>query len=94
MLVNLKREEVFYSVKTEPDSFIQVVEAKNPMNLRVLVRSDECIQKIRQKLYSFIDYEQFITNDENYPLLQFNWNVDEPQTMSKICPVLYENLWK
>jgi hypothetical protein len=39
--------------------------------------------KTGEELYSFIDYEQFITNDENYPLLQFNWNVDEPQTMSK-----------
>jgi hypothetical protein len=41
-------KEVFYSVKTEPDSFIQqVVEVKNPMNLRVLYVAMNAF-KIRQ----------------------------------------------
>lgn len=39
---------------------------------------------------AYIDYENFKTNDENYPLLEFNWNVDEPATMEKVCPVLFK----
>ncbi|MFT5713900.1 MAG: hypothetical protein ACI9WT_000442 [Flavobacterium sp.] len=90
-------KEVFYSVKTEPDSFIkQVVEGKKSYEFEGFwyVAMNAFKNKTGEELYSFIDYEQFITNDENYPLLKFNWNVDEPQTMSKICPVLYENLWE
>ena len=42
----------------------------------------------------YIDYENFKTNDENYPILEFNWNVDEPKTMEKVCPILYKKFWK
>jgi hypothetical protein len=47
-----------------------------------------------EDLYSYIDYDTFVTNDENYPLLKFDWNPDEPESMHKICPVLFEKLWK
>ncbi|MEL1240259.1 DUF4240 domain-containing protein [Flavobacterium flavipallidum] len=42
----------------------------------------------------YIDYENFKSTDENYPLLEFNWNVDDPATMEKICPVLFKKFWK
>jgi hypothetical protein len=38
--------------------------------------------KTGEDLYSYIDYDTFVTNDENYPLLNFNWSPDEP-TMGK-----------
>jgi hypothetical protein len=28
--------------------------------------------KTGEDLYSYIDYDTFVTNDENYPLLNFN----------------------
>jgi hypothetical protein len=43
---------------------------------------------------TYIDYESFKTTDENYPILEFNWNIDEPKTMEKVCPVLFEKFWK
>jgi hypothetical protein len=90
-------KEAFYSVKTDPDSFIkQVVEGKKSYEFEGFwyVAMNAFKNKTGKELFSFIDYEQFVTNDENYPLLKFNWNVDEPQTMALICPVLYKNLWK
>lgn len=47
-----------------------------------------------QDIQSYIDYENFKTTDDNYPILEFNWNVDEPQTMEKVCPLLYKKFWK
>lgn len=47
-----------------------------------------------QELDPYLDYENFKTNDENYPILEFNWNVDEPKTMEKVCPVLFQKFWK
>ncbi|MBA0883827.1 DUF4240 domain-containing protein [Flavobacterium undicola] len=43
---------------------------------------------------AYIDYEKFKTTDENYPILEFNWNVDDPKTMEKVCPVLFKKFWK
>lgn len=43
---------------------------------------------------AYIDYEKFTTTDEHYPILEFNWNVDEPKTMAKVCPKLFEKFWK
>jgi hypothetical protein len=90
-------KEVFYSVKGNPDSLIeQVVKGKESYEFESFwyVAMNAFKNKTGEELYSFIDYEHFVTNDENYPLLQFNWNVDESQTMAIICPVLYKNLWK
>jgi hypothetical protein len=90
-------KDAFYSIKANPDSLInQVVEGKESYEFEGFwyVAMNAFKNKTGEELYSFIDYEQFITNEENYPLLQFNWNVDEPQTMAKTCPILYKNLWK
>lgn len=90
-------KEVFYSVKANPDSLIkQVVEDKESYEFEGFwyVAMNAFKNSTGEDLYSYIDYDQFVTNDENYPLLEFNWNVEEPQTMKKICPVLFKNLWK
>jgi hypothetical protein len=90
-------KEAFYSVKIAPDSLIkQVVEGKESYEFEGFwyVAMNAFKNKTGEELFSYIDYDRFITNDENYPLLKFNWNVDEPQTMAIICPVLYKNLWK
>lgn len=90
-------KEVFYNVKAKPDSLInQVVEGKESYEFEGFwyVAMNAFKNTTGEDLYSFIDYEKFVTNDENYPLLKFNWNVDEPQTMAKICPDLFKNLWK
>lgn len=90
-------KEVFYSAKENPDSLInQVVEGKESYEFEGFwyVAMNAFKNSTGEDLYSFIDYDQFVTNDENYPLLKFNWNVEEPQTMEKICPILFKNLWK
>ena len=90
-------KEAFYSVKIDADSLIkQVVEGKESYEFEGFwyVAMNAFKNKTGEELFSFIDYDRFITNDENYPLLKFNWNVDEPQTMAIICPILYKNLWK
>ncbi|WP_081478719.1 DUF4240 domain-containing protein [Flavobacterium frigoris] len=90
-------KELFYNVKAKPDSLInQVVEGKESYEFEGFwyVAMNAFKNTTGEDLYSFIDYDKFVTNDENYPLLKFNWNVDEPQTMEKICPNLFKNLWK
>lgn len=90
-------KEVFYKVKSNPDALInQVIENKESYEFEGFwyVAMNAFKNTTGQDLYAYIDYDTFVTNDENYPLLNFNWNPDEPETMGKICPVLFEKLWK
>jgi hypothetical protein len=90
-------KEVFYHVKSNPDTLIdEVIEGKESYEFEGFwyVAMNAFKNKTGEDLYSYIDYDTFVTNDENYPLLNFNWSPDEPITMGKVCPILYKNLWK
>lgn len=90
-------KEVFYKVKSNPDTLINnVVEGKESYEFEGFwyVAMNAFKNSTGEDLYAYIDYDTFVTNDENYPLLNFNWNPDEPASMGKVCPVLFQKLWK
>lgn len=90
-------KDIFYKAKANPDTLIDMVqEGQRIYEFEGFwyVAVNAFKNTTDKELYSYIDYESFVTNDENYPLLNFTWNVDEPQSMKKVCPVLYEKLWK
>ena len=45
-------------------------------------------------LYDYIDYDNFKTREGNYPNFEFNWEEDEPESMQKLCPRLFEKFWE
>lgn len=90
-------KDTFYKAKSNPDTLIDLVkEGEDVYEFEgfwyVAINAFKNVTD--KELYSYIDYDNFVTNDENYPLLNFTWNVDEPESMKKVCPVLYEKLWK
>jgi hypothetical protein len=90
-------KEVFYASKANPDSLLkEVVKDKEVYEFEGMwyVAMNAFKNTTGEELFSYIDYDNFTTNDENYPILKFAWNVDEPDTMGKVCPILYKNLWK
>lgn len=90
-------KETFYKAKENPDSLIDLVKENQSIYEFEgfwYVAINAFKNETDKELYSYIDYDTFVTNDENYPLLEFNWNIEEPQTMKKICPVLFTSLWK
>ncbi len=50
--------------------------------------------KTGKDLYDYIDYEKFITCESNYPNFDFTWEENNPESMKKICPKLYEKFYK
>ena len=46
------------------------------------------------ELYDYIDDENFKTREGNYPNFEFNWEEDEPESMQKLCPRLFEKFWE
>ncbi len=90
-------KEAFYKSKENPDYLVNLVE-NEPKTYDFegfwYVAMSAFKNMTDQELQAFLDYENFKTNDENYPILEFNWNVDEPKTMEKVCPVLFQKFWK
>lgn len=41
-------------------------------------------------LYDYIDDENFTTREGNYPNFEFNWDEEDPESMKKLCPRLFE----
>lgn len=92
-----KGKEVFYKAKENPDFLInEVVVDQESYEFEGLwyVAMNAFKNTTEKELFNFIDYDKFLTNDENYPVLKFSWNVDDPKTMEKVCPVLFKKLWK
>lgn len=88
-------KEVFYKAVANPDSLVDVVkEGQESYEFEGFwfVAMNAFMNKTDHEIYDYMDYDTFVTNDEHYPLINFNWNVDEPKTMEKICPVLFHKL--
>ncbi|MCF3112062.1 DUF4240 domain-containing protein [Niabella sp. CC-SYL272] len=47
-------------------------------------------QKTGKDLYNYIDYDHFKTREGNYPSFKFTWKEEDPESMKKICPRLFE----
>ena len=41
-------------------------------------------------LIDYIDYDNFKTCEGYYPNFEFNWEENEPESMQKLCPRLFE----
>ena len=41
-------------------------------------------------LYDYIDDDNFTTREGNYPNFAFNWDEEDPESMQKLCPRLFE----
>ncbi len=90
-------KDAFYKVQENPEYLINLVE-NEPKTYDFegfwYVAMNAFKNMTNQELNPYLDYENFKTNDENYPILEFNWNVDEPKTMEKIYPLLFQKFWK
>ncbi|MES2239131.1 MAG: DUF4240 domain-containing protein [Bacteroidota bacterium] len=90
-------KEAFYKVQENPDYLVNLVE-NEPKAYDFegfwYVAVTAFKNTTNKEADAYIDYENFKTTDDNYPILDFNWNVDEPKTMEKVCPVLFKKFWK
>lgn len=47
-------------------------------------------ESVDAELYDYIDYDNFKTCEGHYPNFEFNWEEDEPESIQKLCPRLFE----
>ena len=75
-----KGKDAYHSAVKNPDSILQIIDTSEEDEFEfegfayVAVSAFKALTT--HELFDFIDYNNFTTNDENYPILKFAWNVD------------------
>jgi hypothetical protein len=86
----------YYKAKDNPDSLIGEVKTNAEyyeFESFWYVALDAFKHKTGKDLYDFIDYDKFTTREGKYPQFEFTWEEENPESMQKICPKLFESLW-
>jgi len=92
-----KGKEIYEKAKKNPDSLIsEVSEDAEGYEFESFwyVALEAFKQKTGKDLYDYIDYDNFKTAEGHYPPIKFTWQEDDPESMKKVCPRLFEKLWK
>lgn len=85
-------KDVYYKAKANPDYLInEVVDGAEYYDFEsfwyVALQAFE--KKTGKELYDYIDNENFKTKEGAYPQFEFTWQEEDPESMKKICPKLY-----
>ncbi len=87
--------KVYEAAMANPDNLIDYIDDDAEMDffefeLFWYVALEAFEEAVDADLYDYIDDENFKTCEGNYPNFEFNWEEDEPESMQKLCPRLFE----
>ena len=87
--------KVYEAAMANPDNLIDYIDDDAEMDffefeLFWYVALEAFEEAVGAELYDYIDDENFKTREGNYPNFEFNWEEDEPESMQKLCPRLFE----
>ena len=87
--------KVYEAAMANPDNLIDYIGDDDEMDffefeLFWYVALEAFEEAVDAELYDYIDDENFKTCEGNYPNFEFNWEEDEPESMQKLCPRLFE----
>ena len=91
--------KVYEAAMANPDNLIDYIDDDAEMDffefeLFWYVALEAFEEAVDAELYDYIDDENFKTSEGNYPNFEFNWEEDEPESMQKLCPRLFEKFWE
>lgn len=89
-------KEVFYSALKNPDSLVNLYagsEIYYDFEDFMYVADNAFENKTKKEISDYIDYEVFVWHEGTYPNFDFNWEEDDEESMSKICPQLMKVAW-
>jgi hypothetical protein len=89
-------KETYYKAKENPDYLIKEVVANDDFyefESFWYVALEAFQQKTGKNLYDYIDYDNFKMGEGNYQNFEFTWDEENPESMKKICPKLFEKMW-
>ena len=91
--------KVYEAAMANPDNLIDYIDDDAEMDffefeLFWYVALEAFEEAVDAELYDYVDDENFKTREGNYPNFEFNWEEDEPESMQKLCPRLFEKFWE
>ena len=87
--------KVYEAAMANPDNLIDYIDDDAEMDFFEFesfwyVALEAFEEAVDAELYDYIDDDNFKTCEGNYPNFEFNWEEDEPESMQKLCPRLFE----
>ncbi len=91
--------KVYEAAMANPDNLIDYIDDDAEMDffefeLFWYVALEAFEEAVDADLYDYVDDDNFKTCEGNYPNFEFNWEEDEPESMQKLCPRLFEKFWE
>lgn len=89
-------KETYYKAKENPDNLISEFDPELEMydfESFWYVALEAFEKKTGKNLYDYIDDENFKLREGHYPPFEFTWQEENPESMKKICPRLFEKFW-
>lgn len=89
-------KDTYYKAKQNPDNLInELSEDVEIYDFESFwyVAIEAFTKKTGKDLYDYIDDENFKTKEGQYPEFEFTWQEENPESMEKICPKLFDKLW-
>ena len=91
--------KVYEAAMANPDNLIDYIGDDDEMDFFEFesfwyVALEAFEEAVDAELYDYIDDENFKTCEGNYPNFEFNWEEDDPESMQKLCPRLFEKFWE
>ena len=86
-------KDTYLEAKENPDYLInEVVDGEEYYDFESFwyVALEAFQKKTGKDLYDYIDYDNFKMGEGNYPQFEFTWEEENPESMKKICPKLFE----
>lgn len=86
-----KGKKAYYAAKENPDSLIEILNEGDEYEFEHFwyVANTAFQEKTGKDLYDFIDHDNFIFGEGNYPHLEFIWKPDDPESLKANCPKLF-----
>lgn len=87
--------KVYEAAMANPDNLIDYIDDDAEMDFFEFesfwyVALEAFEEAVDAELYDYVDDDNFKTCEGNYPNFEFNWEEDEPESMQKLCPRLFE----
>ena len=87
--------KVYEAAMANPDNLIDYIGDDDEMDffefeLFWYVALEAFEEAVDAELYDYVDDDNFKTCEGNYPNFEFNWEEDDPESMQKLCPRLFE----
>jgi hypothetical protein len=89
-------KDVYYNAKENPDSLITEVEEEREYEFELFwyVALKAFEKKTGKDLYDYIDTDNFKMGEGDYKKFEFTWKEDDTESMRKICPNLFSEIWQ